>query len=82
MHTFMDTHLDMDMDDDWTQKVWMLILATSASDHQKNIKNNKNRKKTLTVIIALRLVEYWNDRIYYEMAFLYLFHHCSKITTV
>ena len=55
MHTFMDTHLDMDMDDDWTQKVWMLILATSASDHQKNIKNNKNRKKNVNSHYSIKI---------------------------
>jgi hypothetical protein len=45
----MDNHLDMDIDDDWTQKAQMLTLATSATDHQKNIKNNKNRKKNASL---------------------------------
>ena len=65
----MDTNSDMYMDDEWTQKVRMLILATSATDHQKIYKTIKIAKKTLTVIVASKLVEYWNDRIYYEITF-------------
>ena len=77
----MDTHSDMYMDDDWTQKVRMLILATSATDHQKIYKTVKSQK-TLTVIIASKLVDYWNDRIYYEITFFYQFKYCSKINAV
>ena len=58
MHTFMDNHLDMDIDDDWTQKAQMLTLATSATDHQKNIKTIIIAKECFTKYITIgRIVD-------------------------
>ena len=45
MHTLMDTHLNIGIDDDWTQKAQMLTLATAVTDHQKNKKINENHKQ-------------------------------------
>ena len=54
----MDNHLDMDIDDDWTQKAQMLTLATSATDHQKNIKTIKIARKCFTKYITIgRIVD-------------------------
>ena len=54
----MDNHLDMDIDDDWTQKAQMLTLATSATDHQKNIKTINIAKKCFTKYITIgRIVD-------------------------
>ena len=40
----MDTHLNIGIDDDWTQKAQMLTLATAVTDHQKNKKKIKITK--------------------------------------
>ena len=42
MHTLMDTHWNIDIDDDWTQMAQMLTLATAVTDHQKNENHKKN----------------------------------------
>ena len=47
----MDTHLNIGIDDDWTQKAQMLTLATAVTDHQKN------KEKTLQVTKESKLVE-------------------------
>ena len=57
MHTLMDTHLNIGIDDDWTQKAQMLTLATAVTDHQKNKEKNENNKKTLQVTKESKLVE-------------------------
>jgi len=40
----MDTHLNIGIEDDWTQKAQMLTMATSVTDHQKNEEKMKITK--------------------------------------